>query len=227
MNLHAHPRYHSPRSYPDIRCDEDGLREGSPGYGKGAAKREALRDARVAACNGHLADMIREHPAVAQPNPIYPPREEASSPPEPPPELTRRRGVLLRPNFDNPAIATVLADISARVRMVRETYPDETPRLLISEVIAVVGAGYGLPPDAVAGKRRWIEYIRPRHVAMFVARVLTRHSLPLIGRAFGHADHTTVIHAMDRIGNLRRFNPDVASDLSRLIALMEGALCHA
>ena len=52
-------------------------------------------------------------------------------------------------------------------------------------------------------KRRSRSIARPRQVAMALARELTNHSLPEIGDAFGGRDHTTVMHACDRVKDLR------------------------
>jgi chromosomal replication initiator protein len=47
--------------------------------------------------------------------------------------------------------------------------------------------------------RRDKHVVRARHVAMFLCRELTTHSLPAIGRSFGMRDHTTVMHALRRV----------------------------
>ena len=49
------------------------------------------------------------------------------------------------------------------------------------------------------GKSRTRRFLRPRQVAMYLARALTDHSLPEIGRWFGGRDHTTVLHAVGRL----------------------------
>ena len=61
---------------------------------------------------------------------------------------------------------------------------------------------------------------RPRQLAMFLAKNLTSKSLPEIGRRFGGRDHTTVIHAVKKIEELKfqdnNFNEDIEL-LKRLI----------
>lgn len=232
MNILAHPKHHSPRDYPDIRCDEDGNAIGSLGYGEGHARRWRRRKARIAACDRHLADLVKAHAPPPEPEPEpAPPRQSEPAQPEAPleqeTEMPRRRGVLLRPNFDEPEISSALSTIALRAAMVREYSPGETPRVLIFEIIAVVSVSYGLSPGDLSGKGRWPEYIRPRHVAMYLGRLLTKQSLSVVGRAFGHADHTTVLHAATSIGRALLADPDLAADLLRLIELLECALCHA
>jgi chromosomal replication initiator protein len=57
---------------------------------------------------------------------------------------------------------------------------------------------------------------RPRQAAMWLAKKLTTRSLPDIGRRFGDRDHTTVLHAVRRIEELRLVDPQLARDLETL-----------
>lgn len=72
----------------------------------------------------------------------------------------------------------------------------------ISAIQQHVAASFGVPlRDMTSARRpRWIA--RPRQVAMYLARHLTRRSLPDIGRAFGNRDHTTVMYAVGQIDAL-------------------------
>ena len=54
----------------------------------------------------------------------------------------------------------------------------------------------------MASPRRARQIVRPRQVAMLLAKDLTVHSLPEIGRHFGGRDHTTVMYAIRRINEL-------------------------
>ena len=53
-------------------------------------------------------------------------------------------------------------------------------------------------------------------MAMYLAKELTKHSLPEIGEAFGGRDHTTVLHAYRRIADLKQSNSDIAEDYRNL-----------
>ena len=61
--------------------------------------------------------------------------------------------------------------------------------------------------------RRSINIARPRQLAMFLCKTLTSYSYPEIGKAFGGKDHTTVIHAVKKIDELKesdaKFDEDV------------------
>jgi len=71
-------------------------------------------------------------------------------------------------------------------------------------------------------KRRNRSVARPRQVAMALARELTNHSLPEIGDAFGGRDHTTVLHACDRIRELRETEPRTGEDYLNLLRILTG-----
>jgi chromosomal replication initiator protein len=58
---------------------------------------------------------------------------------------------------------------------------------------------------------------RPRQVAMTLAKELTNHSLPEIGEAFGGKDHTTVLYATRKIGDLRESDQRLAEDYNNLL----------
>ena len=61
---------------------------------------------------------------------------------------------------------------------------------------------------------------RPRQMAMALAKELTKHSLPEIGDSFGGKDHTTVLHAVRRIEELREDNRDIDVDYNNLLRIL-------
>jgi hypothetical protein len=65
---------------------------------------------------------------------------------------------------------------------------------------------------------RAADIVRPRQVAMFLAKTHTLNSLPQIGRRFGGRDHTTVLHAVRKIGRLIREDWTVAHDVAAIEA---------
>jgi chromosomal replication initiator protein len=71
-------------------------------------------------------------------------------------------------------------------------------------------------------KRRNRSIARPRQVAMALARELTNHSLPEIGDAFGGRDHTTVMHACDRVRELRESDRRMGEDYLNLLRILTG-----
>ena len=64
--------------------------------------------------------------------------------------------------------------------------------------------------------RRTADVVRPRQIAMFLAKNLTPNSLPVIGRKFGGRDHTTVLHAVRKIEALWSRDSNLAGDLDAI-----------
>ena len=78
--------------------------------------------------------------------------------------------------------------------------PDNAPRVLTPLIIQeTVAQYYGLNSEAFLAKRRDQEVAFPRQIAMYLSRNMTDWSLPKIGDAFGGRNHTTVMHAHDKI----------------------------
>ena len=92
------------------------------------------------------------------------------------------------------------------VEMARATLGDllsvSRPRVTIAEIQKRVATHYGVELSDMASPRRARQIVRPRQVAMLLAKDLTVHSLPEIGRHFGGRDHTTVMYAIRRINEL-------------------------
>src|SRR5690606_31856562 len=80
----------------------------------------------------------------------------------------------------------------------------ETPRIRIDEILRVVSRHYKVPRTDLLSSRRSRDVVRPRQIAMYLAKVLTSRSLPEIGPRFGGRDHTTVLHSVSRIRQLMR-----------------------
>lgn len=75
---------------------------------------------------------------------------------------------------------------------------------------------FEIPPHEMKSARRMRRFARPRQVAMFLARELTPRSYPEIGRAFGDRNHTTVMHAVEVIGELLARDPDLRRLVDRV-----------
>jgi len=86
----------------------------------------------------------------------------------------------------------------------------------IGEIIDATARVFGISPQALLARDRRPPVAKARHIAMYMARVLTRHSLPEIGRMLGGRNHTTVLHAVNRIDSEIQTNPAVHSVVDKL-----------
>jgi chromosomal replication initiator protein len=108
----------------------------------------------------------------------------------------------------------------------RETLADllraHEKKLTIDEIQRKVADYYGLKMTDLLSERRSREVARPRQIAMYLAKKLTPRSLPEIGRRFGNRDHTTVMHAVKKVEELRGKDPEIDSDVATLARLLDG-----
>jgi len=97
--------------------------------------------------------------------------------------------------FNKPQSAAVAREVLKD--MVREV----SSRITIAEIQRRVAGYFQIELTEIRGARRQRSILYPRQVAMFLCRKLTEASLPEIGQAFGGRDHTTVMHAVEKIEN--------------------------
>ena len=95
-------------------------------------------------------------------------------------------------------------------------------KITIDEIQRRVAEHYRIKPADMVSARRAREVARPRQVAMYLAKRLTSRSLPEIGRRFGKRDHTTVMHAVKRIEELRIDDTELDADIVLLSRQLEG-----
>jgi chromosomal replication initiator protein len=93
-------------------------------------------------------------------------------------------------------------------------------RVTIDEIQKRVAEHYNIRLAEMSSPRRAQAVVRPRQVAMFLAKQLTTRSLPEIGRKFGNRDHTTVMHAVSRISELMERDGVFAEDVALLRRLL-------
>jgi chromosomal replication initiator protein len=94
--------------------------------------------------------------------------------------------------------------------------PAEPKRVRIEDIQRIVARRYNVSRADLLSSRRTANVVRPRQVAMYLAKVLTLRSLPEIGRRFGGRDHTTVLHAVRKIENLAGNDNVLAEELEAL-----------
>ena len=94
-------------------------------------------------------------------------------------------------------------------------------KVTIEEIIRKVADHYNLRMSDMISARRSRTISRPRQLAMFLSKNLTSKSLPEIGRRFGGRDHTTVIHAVKKIEELKNKDLQIAEEVEILRRMLE------
>ncbi|SDN79431.1 chromosomal replication initiator protein [Lutimaribacter pacificus] len=94
-------------------------------------------------------------------------------------------------------------------------------KITIEEIQRQVAEHYNIRLSDLVGPKRVRSFARPRQVAMYLCKQLTSRSLPEIGRRFGGRDHTTVMHGVRRIEELRVQDGQIAEDIEMLRRTLE------
>ncbi|OLL53301.1 chromosomal replication initiator protein DnaA [Bartonella henselae] len=100
------------------------------------------------------------------------------------------------------------------------TRSGESKRIRIEEIQRAVARHYNVSKQDLLSNRRTRTVVKPRQVAMYLAKMLTPRSLPEIGRRFGGRDHTTVLHAVRKIEDLVCDDQTLAKELELLKRLI-------
>lgn len=95
-------------------------------------------------------------------------------------------------------------------------------RVTVDEIQKVVASYFDLSVEDILSKRRTKTVVRPRHIAMYLAKSMTTRSLPDIGRRFGGRDHSTVIHAVTKITELIPTDAVLAEDVEAIRRRLRG-----
>lgn len=101
----------------------------------------------------------------------------------------------------------------------------EPKRVKIDDILRIVAKHYGVQRGDLLSSRRNQSIVRPRQVGMYLAKTLTSRSLPEIGRRFGGRDHTTVLHAIRKIDQLKQQDGALKEELDILTRMLkDGAI---
>jgi chromosomal replication initiator protein len=95
-------------------------------------------------------------------------------------------------------------------------------RVTIEEIQKRVAEHFNIRVADMHSARRSRTVARPRQIAMYLSKQLTARSLPEIGRKFGGRDHTTVMHAVKKVEELRQADTSFAEDVDLLRRMLEG-----
>ncbi len=98
----------------------------------------------------------------------------------------------------------------------------QTRRVSIETIQKMVAEQFGLRIVEIKAKNNSRAIVFPRQIAMYLAKHLTDHSLPEIGRQFGGKHHTTVLHSVDKIDEQRKGDKDLNRLLNKLTETLSG-----
>ena len=97
----------------------------------------------------------------------------------------------------------------------------EPKRVKIEDIQKLVASHYSVTRADILSSRRTATVVKPRQIAMYLAKTLTLRSLPEIGRRFGGRDHTTVLHAVRKIEGLSHADRALNDELELLKRMLQ------
>lgn len=141
------------------------------------------------------------------------------------PFIKRKRQVKMGPNAD------------AHVRVWADTFPcgieldllsplsvakeGNIRSIRVKDILRVVAKHYNVTCADILSRRRTDKIVKPRQVAMYLAKTLTLRSLPEIGRVLGGRDHTTVLHGARKIDGLIQTDHSLAWEVQQIRSVIE------
>jgi chromosomal replication initiator protein len=96
-------------------------------------------------------------------------------------------------------------------------------QITATQILETSSTHFGFSVDDLCGPSRRRPLVIARQIAMYLFRDLTDYSYPAIGREFGGRDHTTVIHAVDKIGSLMKERRSVYDTVTELIVRLKNS----
>lgn len=114
------------------------------------------------------------------------------------------------------------ADLAAEA--LKDIIPSNKPKIIaIIDIQRTVGEYFGIKLEDFKAKKRNKSVAYPRQIAMYLSRELTDNSLPKIGEEFGGRDHTTVIHAYEKITKTLVSDPNLQVAIKELMEKIKNA----
>jgi chromosomal replication initiator protein len=95
-------------------------------------------------------------------------------------------------------------------------------KITIESIQRAVAEQFGMKVSDLKQKNNSRNVVVPRQIAMYLAKQMTEASLPEIGRQFGNKHHTTVMHSIGKIDELRRTDKDLHRTLNKLQEMLNG-----
>ncbi len=111
-------------------------------------------------------------------------------------------------------------DLEITKSVLKDLLKSSSKRITIEEIQNKVSNYYNINNEDLISSKRIRSFARPRQVAMYLSKKLTTRSLPEIGRKFGGRDHTTVIHAVKKIEELKNSNSKYDEDINLITQMI-------
>lgn len=112
------------------------------------------------------------------------------------------------------------ADLAAEA--LKDIIPSSKPKMItIADIQRMVGQHFSVKLEDFKAKKRTKSVAFPRQIAMYLSRELTDSSLPKIGEEFGGRDHTTVIHAHEKISKLLQADDQLVKQLKEIESMLK------
>src|SRR5699024_11043781 len=113
-------------------------------------------------------------------------------------------------------------DAALAADALKDIIPSNKPKENTIQMIQeFVGEKYNVKVEEILAKKRTKAIVLPRQIAMYLSRELTDSSLPNIGKEFGGRDHTTVLHAHDKISKMIQKDTLLNKEIEELIVKLK------
>ncbi len=114
-------------------------------------------------------------------------------------------------------------DVDLAQEVLKDIPETASTRITIDLILSIVAESTGVSVTEITGDKRSRTVVESRHLAMYLARELTDLSLPKIGDQIGNRDHTTVLHAVEKIAKLMQQDRDMYNRVQRLTTKIKSA----
>lgn len=119
------------------------------------------------------------------------------------------------------ALTRVKLDVKLAQEILKDSFKEEAQKFSIEEIQRVVADYFQIKVADLRAKKRTLSIVKPRQIAMFLVRELTGYSLPEIGEYFGGKDHTTVLHAYNKIAAEKEKDIGMRGLLDKITGLLK------
>lgn len=112
-------------------------------------------------------------------------------------------------------------DIKLAQEILKDSFKEEAQKFSIEDIQKTVADYFQIKVADLKAKKRTLSIVKPRQIAMFLVRELTGRSLPEIGEYFGGKDHTTVLHACNKIAGEKEKDIGMRNLLDKINSLLK------